>query len=279
MERVAYPIEMFLQEVRLLGSLIGAPHVVQYRGFYRGGNHRPFLLLTEYLKGTSLYDVLHLRKFRVIDTLRKILDVLLPLADAMECLHKNDILHRDLKPSNVLITSEGIIKVIDFGLARVEDPDGDMTGQTGSYRWSAPEVLRREHYTQKADVYSYGIVAWEVATSKVPYYGLKPVQTAMLVANEGIRPSLLQPKPSCPEELCALIHQTWEEDPDKRPSFSEIVVSLRSIEQKYQKSEDRHESMQMITDINGEPRVFAAFGEWAKLLVHPQKKFEMLGKI
>jgi len=260
METRKYPLELFLQEVRLLGKLIGAPNVLQYRGFSRAGDPPQFIIVTEYLDGTSLYDILHLRKFRVVDTLRKVLDVLIPLARGMAVLHNNDILHRDLKPSNVLFTSDGVLKIIDFGLARMEATDGVMTGETGSYRWSAPEVLRREHYTHKADVFSYAIVSWEVVTSRVPYEGLKPVETAMLVGVQGARPNPLQVKPSCPQELIDLIELMWSEDPDQRPDFAEIVMQLESIAERYARSEDDNDSVKLIADINNESRLFS----WAK---------------
>jgi len=87
----------------------------------------------------------------------------------------------------------------------------------------APEIVNQEHYTQKADVFSFGIILWELLTRREPYTGITGMQLAYKVAKEGLRP----PVPAyCPEEYAQLMTLSWDADPEKRPNFTDLVHSL-----------------------------------------------------
>ncbi|KAK9003081.1 hypothetical protein V6N11_060651 [Hibiscus sabdariffa] len=143
----------------------------------------------------------------------------------MEYLHQNHIIHRDLKTANLLMDTDNVVKVADFGVARFQNQGGVMTAETGTYRWMAPEVINHQPYDQKADVFSFAIVLWELVTAKVPYDTMTPLKAALGV-RQGLRPEL--PENAHPK-LLDLMQRCWEAAPDKRPSFSEIRAELETL--------------------------------------------------
>jgi len=144
---------------------------------------RPDLfLVTEYLVNGSIRELLdnkellvepeHIRRF-CIDSCK-----------GMAYLHSRKVIHRDLKTHNLLIDEYWNVKVADFGLSRfMIDLDTTMTA-CGTPSWAAPEVLRKQHYSQKADIYSFGICLWEMVTRLRPYANLTPYQVILSVATK-----------------------------------------------------------------------------------------------
>jgi serine/threonine protein kinase len=154
------------------------------------------------------------------------------LAQGMLYLHtcKPPIIHRDLKPANLLIDHSGVLKVADFGLSKVRpDPkktDKDsflMTGETGSYRFMAPEVFLHKNYTETVDVYSYGMILFYLLDGKPPW----PYESGMVAvkkaSEEGDRPPIPR---SWDSRLQILLHQCWDENPSSRPPFRQILNTL-----------------------------------------------------
>ncbi|URD97549.1 TyrKc [Musa troglodytarum] len=120
-----------------------------------------------------------------------------------------------------------VVKVADFGVARVKaQSEGVMTAETGTYRWMAPEVIAHWPYNHKADVFSFGVVLWELLTSKLPYSNLTPLQAALGVVLKGLRPTI--PENTDPR-LAELIEKCWQQDPARRPDFSSILEILQRI--------------------------------------------------
>lgn len=159
----------------------------------------------------------------------------LDIANAMECLHINGIIHRDLKPDNLLLAAnQKSVKLVDFGLAREESLTEMMTAETGTYRWMAPELystvtLRlgdKKHYNNKVDVYSFGIVLWELVTNRMPFEGMSNLQAAYAAAFKNVRPTIPD---GLPEELVFLLQSCWAEDPNMRPTFSQVVQILTTL--------------------------------------------------
>eukprot|EP00741_Cyanophora_paradoxa_P003087 tig00000663_g2996.t1 len=203
------------------------PNIVTFVGAYQDDKIRA--LVMEFLPGLNMYQRLHGEKPKPPKRLEETLRMALDISRAIAFMHENGFIHRDLKSSNLMTTDEGIVKLIDLGLSRDDAADGRMTGETGSYRWAAPEVLRNEPYHRSADVFSFGIVMWEIITGDLPYGRLTPLEAAMGVATKGVRPSKLKPGKNVNEELIALIEQCWAERPDERPPMSEVAVRVEAI--------------------------------------------------
>uniref|UniRef100_A0A804KE30 Uncharacterized protein n=1 Tax=Musa acuminata subsp. malaccensis TaxID=214687 RepID=A0A804KE30_MUSAM len=181
-------------------------------------------IVTEFMSGGSVYDFLHKQKgvFKLPALLRVAIDV----SKGMNYLHQNNIIHRDLKAANLLMDENEVVKVADFGVARVKAESGVMTAETGTYRWMAPEVIEHKPYDHKADVFSFGIVLWELLTAKLPYEYLTPLQAAVGVVQKGLRPTI--PK-NTHSKLAELLEKCWQQDPANRPDFSEILEILQLI--------------------------------------------------
>jgi len=138
------------------------------------------------------------------------------------------VLHRDLKSANLLLDESYTTKVADFGLSRIKAhrKSSSMTGNCGTVQWMAPEVLANESYAEPADVYSFGIILWELLTRECPYEGMSPIQCALAVLNKGDRPKI----PSwCPPALVALIDTCTAQNPESRPTFAQVLSALDAM--------------------------------------------------
>ncbi|OVA20361.1 Protein kinase domain [Macleaya cordata] len=215
----------FAQEVTILRE-VQHKNVVRFIG---ACTKLPNLcIVTEYMPGGSLYDFLH--KHHNVLGLSLLLKFAIDVCKGMEYLHQKNIIHRDLKTANLLMDIDNVVKVADFGVARFLNQGGVMTAETGTYRWMAPEVINHQTYDQKADVFSFAIVLWELTTAKVPYDTMTPLQAALGV-RQGLRPSL--PENAHPR-LLDLMQRCWEAVPTNRPSFSEITAELEELLQDVQ---------------------------------------------
>jgi serine/threonine protein kinase len=209
------------------------PRVVQFLGAYTKG--RPLLVLSEYLRGGS-----------VAQALEKLRGQRLPLAVAgrwaldtaqgLRYLHEHKprpVVHRDLKPQNLLIDGSGHVKISDFGLAKVVDQlkaldeHYVMTGETGSYRYMAPEVFRHEKYSEKVDIYALGVVVFQLTspTGEPPLAWMPAVAAAEAMSLRHERPEL---SPKLPPRLRTLIDACWHPDPAKRPSAAHCCAEIEA---------------------------------------------------
>lgn len=210
----------FAQEVAILRE-VQHKNVVRFIGACTKAPH--LCIVTEYMPGGSLYDYLH--KHHNVLKFSQLLKFAIDVCKGMEYLHQNNIIHRDLKTANLLMDTHNVVKVADFGVARFQNEEGVMTAETGTYRWMAPEVINHQPYDQKADIFSFAIVLWELVTAKVPYDTMTPLQAALGV-RQGLRPEL--PQIGHPE-LLQLMQRCWEAVPAKRPAFSEITIELEKL--------------------------------------------------
>ncbi|XP_073912957.1 mitogen-activated protein kinase kinase kinase 21 isoform X3 [Castor canadensis] len=159
------------------------------------------------------------------------------IARGMLYLHEEafvPILHRDLKSSNILLLEKiehddfhnKTLKITDFGLAREWHRTTKMSA-AGTYAWMAPEVIRSSLFSKGSDIWSYGVLLWELLTGEAPYRGIDGLAVAYGVAVN----KLTLPIPStCPEPFAKLMKECWEQDPHIRPSFALIVQQLTALE-------------------------------------------------
>ncbi|GMJ13484.1 high leaf temperature 1 [Hibiscus trionum] len=213
--------KQFISEVALLFHL-RHPNIIT---FVAACKKPPvFCIITEYLAGGSLRKYLHQQEPYSVP-LDLTLKLALDIARGMQFLHSQGILHRDLKSENLLLGEDMCVKVADFGISCLESQCGSAKGFTGTYRWMAPEMIKEKHHTKKVDVYSFGIVLWELLTALTPFDNMTPEQAAFAVCQKNARPPLPS---SCPPAFSHLINRCWSGNPEKRPQFDEIVSILES---------------------------------------------------
>jgi serine/threonine protein kinase len=161
--------------------------------------------IIEYCGGGSLYALL--RRSDKALTQESQIKILKGIAAGMYHLHSENIIHRDLAARNILLTDDLIPKVSDFGLSRQKESDENVTeSASGPLKWMAPEALKERKYSTKSDVWSFGVVVWEVVHKEDPYPGLTPARAAMGVVFENLR---LEVKEDCPPVLQTLIQSKF----------------------------------------------------------------------
>ena len=216
-------IKEFDHEVRMMHQL-QHPNIVDFIGSCVTTDD--MMIVSEYMEGGNLYNYLRRTNGGAGLKVKTVLLFSKMVASALEYLHKKSIIHRDLKAANLLLNSDcSVIKVGDFGVARIIG-NQDMTAETGTYRWMAPEVIQHQFYNSKADVYSFSICVWEMLTAQNPYANLAPIQAALQVVEKNLRPKI----PSrTPAELATLIRKCWDKDHNVRPSVEEVITELDSM--------------------------------------------------
>ncbi|KAK7368163.1 hypothetical protein VNO80_10186 [Phaseolus coccineus] len=224
-------IQDFRHEVNLLVKL-RHPNVVQFLGAVT--DKKPLMLITEYLRGGDLHKYLKDKGSLSPSTA---INFGLDIARGMAYLHNepNVIIHRDLKPRNVLLVNSSAdhLKVGDFGLSKLIKVQSShdvykMTGETGSYRYMAPEVFKHRRYDKKVDVFSFAMILYEMLEGEPPFSNYEPYDGAKYVA-EGHRPSFRAK--SYTSDLRDLTDECWASDINQRPSFIEILKRLEKIKE------------------------------------------------
>lgn len=215
--------KQFIREVTLL-SRLQHQNVIK---FVAACKKPPvYCVITEYLSEGSLRAYLHKLEKKSLP-LQKLISIALDIARGMEYIHSQGVIHRDLKPENILIDKEFHMKIADFGIACEESYCDVLADDPGTYRWMAPEMIKRKSYGRKVDVYSFGLILWEMLTSTIPYEDMTPIQAAFAVVNKNMRPVI---PVECPPAMRALIEQCWSLQPEKRLEFWQVVKVLEQFQ-------------------------------------------------
>jgi len=224
-------INRFIREAKAAAAL-SHPNIVavQDQGWNQGGTPAVFLVM-ELVEGHTLRDYLFEQGAL---SPAEVVHYLMPVLSALEAAHNIGIVHRDLKPENILISTSGRVKVADFGLAH-----GDLIGHTmtaessvilGSVSYLSPEQVQRGVADSRSDVYSLGIVAYEMLTGEKPFSGDSPINIAYRHVNDRVpAPSTLVS--GIPESLDDLVLRATSINPDERPrNAGEFLEQLRAIQ-------------------------------------------------
>ncbi|KAJ8483754.1 hypothetical protein OPV22_016239 [Ensete ventricosum] len=188
---------------------------------------RACCVVVEYLAGGTLKQYLIKNRRRKLP-FKIVIQVALDLARGLSYLHSEKIVHRDVKTENMLLDTNRKLKIADFGVARVEAQNPrDMTGETGTLGYMAPEVLDGKPYNRRCDVYSFGICLWEIYCCDMPYADLSFVDVSSAVVRQNLRPEIPR---CCPSSLANIMKKCWDANPDKRLEMSEVVKLLEAID-------------------------------------------------
>ncbi|XP_061900412.1 mitogen-activated protein kinase kinase kinase 7 isoform X2 [Entelurus aequoreus] len=223
----------FIVELRQL-SRVNHPNIVKLYG----SCNNPVCLVMEYAEGGSLYNVLHGAEPLPCYTASHAMSWCLQCSQGVAYLHgmkPKALIHRDLKPPNLLLVAGGtVLKICDFGTAC--DIQTHMTNNKGSAAWMAPEVFEGSNYSEKCDVFSWGIILWEVITRRKPFDEIGgPAFRIMWAVHNGTRPPLIT---NLPKPIESLMTRCWSKDPSQRPSMEEIVKIMTHLMRYFPGSEE-----------------------------------------
>nr|GMD80104.1 serine/threonine-protein kinase STE20-like isoform X1 [Ipomoea batatas] len=218
----------FWKEAHILGRL-HHPNIVALYGVVTDGPTNNLATVTEYMVNGSLKQVLRKRD-RTIDC-RKRLIIAMDAAFGMEYLHQKNVVHFDLKSHNFLVNMRDpqrpVCKIGDLGLSKVKRRTLVSGGVRGTIPWMAPELLNGESMvSEKLDVYSFGIVMWELLTGEEPYSNMRAEEIICGIIKGSLRPEI----PNwCNPAWRSLMERCWSSDPKARPAFSDIAKELRAM--------------------------------------------------
>ena len=228
-------LERFKREARALAA-VNHPHIVTIHAIEEHDG-RPFLAM-ELVPGRPLDEVIPAGGLPLAD----LFDFAIPICDALGTAHAHEVVHRDLKPRNIMVTPDRNVKLLDFGLAKVRprspevDPEevstqisDEPTGITGTGPYMAPEQIRGDEQDQRSDVFSLGVLLYEMAAGRRPFRGAR---TADLFASilKDAPPPLSGLRPDLPRHYDRLVRRCLEKDPERRTSgAAELKTELESL--------------------------------------------------
>jgi len=215
----------FLQEARLAGN-IAHDNIISIYDFGEDAEGRPFMVM-EFLKGE---DLRHAIKNGSTGDIRNKLRIALDIARALEHIHAQNIIHRDIKPDNVHVTTAGAIKLMDFGISKAQDSTRTTTGVVmGTPYYMAPEQVLGRNITPQVDVYSFGVLLFELMTGTRPIVGDTVERIFYQILQEPLNIEPMR-QAGISDPIIDLVTRCTEKDPAKRPQgFGEVCARIRSI--------------------------------------------------
>ncbi|XP_030622861.1 ephrin type-A receptor 5 isoform X2 [Chanos chanos] len=257
----------FLAEASIMGQF-DHPNIIHLEGVVT--KSKPVMIITEYMENGSLDTFLKKNdgQFTVI----QLVGMLRGIASGMRYLSDMGYVHRDLAARNILVNSNLVCKVSDFGLSRVleDDPEAAYTTRGGKIpiRWTAPEAIAFRKFTSASDVWSYGIVMWEVMSyGERPYWEMSN-QDVIKAVEENYR---LPGPMDCPTALYHLMMDCWQKDRNSRPKFEEIVSLLDKLIRNPSSLKSLVNTSNRVSNLLVEPSstelsVYSSVGEWLEAI-------------
>jgi formylglycine-generating enzyme required for sulfatase activity/dienelactone hydrolase len=223
----------FEREARVLASL-NHPNIASIYGLEESGSARA--LVMELIQGRTLAERIAAGPIQIGDAL----SIARQIGEAMACAHERGIIHRDLKPANIMITENGLVKVLDFGLAKLAEKTEDAGGETaslplteagavvGTSGYMSPEQLRGLPIDHRTDLFSFGVVLYEMITGARAFPGSSPMAIADAILHDQLPDFGDSPAPA---KLKAMIRKLLEKDPANRcSSTAEVIQELKALE-------------------------------------------------
>ncbi len=268
----------FLTEASIMAQF-NDPNVIRLEGVVTQSN--PLMIVTEFMEHGSLDSFLRLNQSKL--KLPQLIKMLKDVASGMKYLSDMNYIHRDLAARNILVNRDFVCKVADFGLSREIDIDAyEYTTKGGKIpiRWTAPESCNFRKYSCASDVWSYGVLVWEVLSyGERPYWNWDNKDVVRAVG-ESYR--LPPPTPQCPDCIYKLMLHCWQEDRNKRPKFNEIHYLLDELLTKYPDELKKTTKFNEILPINPRQPTKVQLTKTRHLLIklnleHYKENFEFVG--
>ncbi len=221
-------------------SKLNHPNITTIYEIGHSGKHH--FIAMEYLGGVTLKEKIKQESF----DLSRILDLSIPMLEGIKAAHEKNIVHRDIKSENVMLAGSGAIKVMDFGLARSLERDNvtKVSVTLGTVAYMSPEQIEGSKVDQRSDIYSFGVVLYEMLTGRLPFVGEHEAATLYSIVNEP-PPNILEIEPNADKHLVAIIEKTLEKEPEHRyQNASELLNDLQELkggtfQQKFIKSDSK----------------------------------------
>ncbi len=200
------------QREALAASSLTHPNIVEV--YDVGEDHGQYYIVMEYVEGRNLKDLI---KKRGKLTLSEVIDIMLQITDGMSVAHDSYIIHRDIKPQNIMILENGLVKIMDFGIAMAMNSTQltQTNSVMGSVHYLPPEQANGKGSTLQSDIYSMGIVMYELLTGKLPYKGDNAVEIALKHLKEPL-PSIREELPNIPQSVENIIIKATAKNPKNR---------------------------------------------------------------
>ena len=212
-------LERFYREARAAGGLQHPNIVTIYEMAESGG--APFIAM-EYLEGESLEKLIARKPAQCLGTK---VGYVVQTCRALDYAHRRGVIHRDIKPANIMVTRDGIVKVVDFGIARITDTSKTQTGALlGTLAYLSPEQLRGQHADARSDIWALGVVLYELIAYQRPFAGENHAAVLLSILQDEPR-SIGQIVPECPAELERVVSRTLRKDDKARYSTMEALLA------------------------------------------------------
>ena len=219
-------LQHFISEAQILAKAQASRFIVPFYGF---SNHYPYCLITKLARNGNLNNLISEYKDKKSVPGSTFTKIAIGVVAGMIHLHSLNIIHRDLKPSNILLDNDFVPMICDFGISRTDD-GSHMTKMAGTPMWMAPEIIEGKDYTLSADVFSFGMLLYEMNTFQRPFPMMESMKVVQAIKN-GQRPQIPD---TVEKNMRKLIESCWDKDPANRPPFVVIFEKLTKFKACFQ---------------------------------------------